>query len=91
MNNKDMPSDKDSDVEALRKEVQELRELVEGASKVKKPRKKNPDAKPNPYMEFAKERRAHYKKEGLHGDKKLPEISKIIGQEWQEEKKKNSE
>uniref|UniRef100_A0A6C0F9N2 HMG box domain-containing protein n=1 Tax=viral metagenome TaxID=1070528 RepID=A0A6C0F9N2_9ZZZZ len=86
-----MPTmDKEADVEALRKEVKELRDMVEksaGAAKVKKPRKKNPDAKPNPYMEFAKERRAHYAKEGLHKDKAMTEISKIIGKEWQEKKK----
>ncbi len=86
------PANKEQDVEALRKEVKELRDMVEKTTigKVKKTRKKNPDAKPNPYLEFSKERRAHFTKEGLHKDKSMTEISKIIGQEWQEDKKKKS-
>lgn len=78
---------KDPEVQELRKELKELREMVEGAGKVKKPRKKNPNQKPNAFMEFSKERRAYFKKEGLHQDKSMPEISKIIGKEWQEKKK----
>ncbi len=73
-------------IEALQKQVKDLQEQVNAGGKVKKARKpRDPNAKPNPYIEFGKKMRKEHKDEWA--GKSVGEVGKLIGKLWQDEKK----
>jgi len=80
-----MPTD--DKVTVSRKEFEELKKKVETMSvgkPEKKKRQKNPNAKPNPYIEFGKKMRKENKEE--YEGKSVTEVAKLIGKEWQKQK-----
>jgi len=78
-------------IEALQKQVSALEEQVKnGAGKQKKARKpRDPNAKPNPYIEFGKKMRKEHTDEWK--GKSVGEVGKLIGKLWQDEKKKKED
>lgn len=85
-------ADESADIKELKEQVKLLSTKVEEMQKTqgKKPRKpRDPNAKPNPYVEFTKKKHAEFKKDGLHKDKNMSEKAKIIGELWKTEKEKS--
>jgi len=64
-----------------------IKKLEAGTVPAEKKEKKKRVVKESDYMKFCKERRDHFKKNGLHETLSMVETTKVIAKEWAEHKK----
>lgn len=85
-------TNQDEIIKKMQKEIDELKvsfSKMGTAGTAKKERKKPTNPKKNPFMEFGKEMRKKFQDDWK--GKPAPEVAKLIGKLWQEEKKKSED